>query len=352
MPDSGSASPNDLLRRLPAISPEEAVLRGRLFKTRGPLRWSAAGRPFALWCLGEAPESERGQGAVQFQVSVGSEVAMLSLPSRLIQQLLSSIEPALQVDATGDEMLGMLLEHLLAAELQTLETAWNCEIRIARGSQAADQGCLALHLRCEYDGTTHDGVLAVDPALASKLSVLLDRLPSCKAGLSDQLSNLAVTLRLCLGAATLPLRQIEKLGSGDVILPYSPPLIAGEGYVTLADRWRAAASLADSSLTLTEQLHDPKESSMDADNSTNHTRSEIEDSELDDLPVKLVFEIGRCEMTLGELRGLGPGHAFALGRDPEQSVDIVTGGRRIGSGQLVRIGERIGVRVLRLGQDG
>jgi type III secretion protein Q len=57
-------------------------------------------------------------------------------------------------------------------------------------------------------------------------------------------------------------------------------------------------------------------------------------------------------MTLGELRALGPGHAFALGRDPEQSVDIVAGGRRIGSGQLVRIGERIGVRVLRLGQDG
>ena len=73
---------------------------------------------------------------------------------------------------------------------------------------------------------------------------------------------------------------------------------------------------------------------------------------LDELTVKLVFEVGRCDTTLGELRTMAPGHVFALARDPEQAVDIVTGGRRVGTGELVKIGERLGVRVLRLSKDG
>ena len=90
---------------------------------------------------------------------------------------------------------------------------------------------------------------------------------------------------------------------------------------------------------------------MDIDNDGSE-HAEVEDVELDDLPIKLVFEVGRCDMTLGAVRALGPGHVFALERDPAQSVDIVANGRRIGTGQLVRVGERLGVRVLRLGQDG
>ena len=70
---------------------------------------------------------------------------------------------------------------------------------------------------------------------------------------------------------------------------------------------------------------------------------------LDQLPVRLMFELGRLELTLAELETLGPGHVFALGRDEHQPVDILANGKRIGLGEIIAVGDAIGVRVTRLG---
>ncbi|WP_204324245.1 FliM/FliN family flagellar motor switch protein, partial [Stenotrophomonas maltophilia] len=65
------------------------------------------------------------------------------------------------------------------------------------------------------------------------------------------------------------------------------------------------------------------------------------------------FELGRRSLPLSEIRALGAGHVFDLGLDPDQPVDLVANGTRIGRGEIVEIGERVGVRVTRLfGQDG
>jgi type III secretion protein Q len=75
-------------------------------------------------------------------------------------------------------------------------------------------------------------------------------------------------------------------------------------------------------------------------------------SDLDDLPVRLVFEAGRVEVPLAELESLGEGHVFELGRDPGSTVDILANGRRIGAGEIVEVGGALGVRVLWIGRHG
>jgi type III secretion protein Q len=72
------------------------------------------------------------------------------------------------------------------------------------------------------------------------------------------------------------------------------------------------------------------------------------DTDLDDLPVKLVFELGRLELSLGEIRQLVPGALLPLARPLEESLDIVANGRRIGRGALVQLGDSLGVRITRL----
>ena len=72
------------------------------------------------------------------------------------------------------------------------------------------------------------------------------------------------------------------------------------------------------------------------------------DAGLDEIQVKLLFEVGRLEISLGELRTLAPGHVFELGRDPRCAVEIVAGARRIGYGEVVQIGDALGVRVVRI----
>ena len=72
----------------------------------------------------------------------------------------------------------------------------------------------------------------------------------------------------------------------------------------------------------------------------------------DDIPVTLVFEAGRRELTLGELRRLAPGAVLDLGRGASEPIDIRANGRRIGSGELVEIDGALAVRVLRIFANG
>ncbi len=76
--------------------------------------------------------------------------------------------------------------------------------------------------------------------------------------------------------------------------------------------------------------------------------SGLHDSDMDDLPVRLVFELGRAQLSLGELQRPGPGALVPLGRPPDEPLDIMANGRRLGRGTLVQIGDSLGVRIVSL----
>ncbi len=76
--------------------------------------------------------------------------------------------------------------------------------------------------------------------------------------------------------------------------------------------------------------------------------TEFSDPDLDDLPVRLVFEAGRVEFSLGELQRLAPGALVPLGRPVDEPIDIMANGRRLGRGTLVQIGDGLGVRIVSL----
>jgi type III secretion protein Q len=71
-------------------------------------------------------------------------------------------------------------------------------------------------------------------------------------------------------------------------------------------------------------------------------------SSLGDMKVRLVFEVGRAELSVAEIERLGPGHVFELSRASDGHVDVIAGGRVIGSGEIVKIGDDIGVRLKRI----
>jgi type III secretion protein Q len=67
---------------------------------------------------------------------------------------------------------------------------------------------------------------------------------------------------------------------------------------------------------------------------------------LDTLPVHLVFEAGHKQLTLAELKRLEPGYTFELDQPADRPLTIRANGQAVGVGELVQIGDRIGVRVL------
>lgn len=68
------------------------------------------------------------------------------------------------------------------------------------------------------------------------------------------------------------------------------------------------------------------------------------------LPVLVEFELGRLELTLGELAALQPGYVFPLPAFVEgANVTIRANGRASGRGELVAVGDTLGVRLVSWG---
>lgn len=67
------------------------------------------------------------------------------------------------------------------------------------------------------------------------------------------------------------------------------------------------------------------------------------------IPVALTVEVGRIQMTVEQLLKLEPGNLIELDIYPENGVDLTINGKVVGKGELIRIGETLGVRIMQLG---
>lgn len=66
----------------------------------------------------------------------------------------------------------------------------------------------------------------------------------------------------------------------------------------------------------------------------------------ENLPMLISVEVGRVQMSLAQLMQLAPGNILELNVKPENGVDLVVSGRCIAKGELLKIGDALGVRIL------
>ena len=64
------------------------------------------------------------------------------------------------------------------------------------------------------------------------------------------------------------------------------------------------------------------------------------------LPLPFQPELGRSSLTVGEIVALAPGSIIKLSRPLGEKIDINVAGVRFGSGELVRMGGVLSVRVI------
>lgn len=68
-----------------------------------------------------------------------------------------------------------------------------------------------------------------------------------------------------------------------------------------------------------------------------------------ELPLTVIVEVGRIHLPINKLLDLEPGNIIEGDIHPENGVDLVVNNKLIGKGELIRIGETLGVRILDLG---
>jgi type III secretion protein Q len=175
---------------------------------------------------------------------------------------------------------------------------------------------------------------------------------------ATHVSEITVPGRLQIGEKTVSVTTLDSLRPGDIILrAVSDDVAAFLKHTSESGRvqavWgrygtrqlRAAATLTGNVLTLSEnpimshdhQFNAPLTDSIDAP---------VEISQLD-LPLKL--EIDTVSMPVAQLSALRAGYVLELPTAvPDARIRLVTYGQTIGFGELVSVGEHLGVRLVQL----
>jgi flagellar motor switch protein FliN/FliY len=93
-----------------------------------------------------------------------------------------------------------------------------------------------------------------------------------------------------------------------------------------------------------------EESIVETDTELSSTGSVVETKKVDlnELPVTLKIEVGRLHMSVRKLLDLQAGNLLEIDVRPEDGVDLVVNGKCIGKGELIRLGDALGVRILDL----
>ena len=63
------------------------------------------------------------------------------------------------------------------------------------------------------------------------------------------------------------------------------------------------------------------------------------------LPLPLQPELGQCSLTVAEILALAPGSLIKLTRPLGEKIDINVAGARFGSGELIRMGGVLSLRI-------
>lgn len=76
--------------------------------------------------------------------------------------------------------------------------------------------------------------------------------------------------------------------------------------------------------------------------------SPVSSSSIEAMSMPIILEVGRIQMSVKQLMEMQPGNMLELDIHPENGIDLVANGTRIAKGEILRIGEVLGVRILEL----
>jgi type III secretion protein Q len=339
------------------VTPSHVSVLNAFYRRRQALTATIGGQPATImsaWPPTPVDASD-GRALVSSRVtlSLDGEEGELSLPRKLVDVLIEGVDPALSLDRLRPDRAAIVIEFALAASLDALEATLGWRLALtsidAPHTGPARPDLVALSFALTFARfCTFICELRLAPGRAVDVIRNLDR----STGFVSADVDLPVQVSLRFAAATLTVGDVHDLSPGDVVVVDEHCGADGSAVAVIAEHLVAPIELNSAGGVLaahpTRGCGSPWEWSMD-NNKSEPSRHPVPDAlGLDELPLRIVFEIGRLELSLGDIRQMAPGTVLPLVRPFDEALDIVANGRRIGRGEIVRVGDSLGVRVIRL----
>lgn len=333
---------------LQTVAPADVGAVNAFYRRRAAAQVAIAGKTVAIAAIWPAPNSaDQPQCAIGF--TAGDTVGQLRLPLSVVERGLAGIDGTIDMKRLAPAHAALLLETAFEDDLQWIEGKLDERIEItsvALGNAVSGETPFAFVLT-GVDETIGCVLTANDVGLAVRIGRLLDELDKTRPPIPAEFP-LPVCLRR--GPLAINLGELQSLQVDDVVL-FSDAEEGRMAALVIAERLYAPVALtADGPQLLaapTAIAGSNWEWTMNQ-NTQPPAGQTLEESTLDELPVALAFEVGRTAMPLGEVRQLAPGAIVPLADVAEATVDILANGRRVGRGEIVRIGESLGVRIVRM----
>ena len=169
--------------------------------------------------------------------------------------------------------------------------------------------------------------------------------------------NLAISAQI--GHTQLSLSQWEKIAVGDFLIldacSYSPHTAKGTATLFLEQTPLFTVICKPTNCKIIDYAY--QEESMDEDfeeedMSEEETTQELEEPliPVPDVPLTMHVEIARMRISLKKLTQLKPGNVIELATRPEQGVKLTLNGKVTAKGELIQLGDVLGVKILQIGE--
>lgn len=325
---------------LQTYDPQWTDLHNRLHRHRQPWQGQFLDQPISVqW----STATQAVEPLFDIHLALGETTVVLQMPAQALE---ASGQAGHGLEALEGLAGSMLLELALLSLIEPLEQLSGHSIRVLDQSGRADAATisaafpLALMLRVQLaQGSPWTLPLRMNAESASLIAGLFDQYVTPTP---QPVAAVRVPLTVDSGEAQLSLAELRSLRPGDVLMLDDWP--AAQVRLVLAHRLQARADRKGDTLILLESLTAVsflKETPM-----TETAVGPSPDATLDELPLTVVCQVGSVEMSLAQLRELGAGSLLPLAPRLHDGVDLMVNGRRVGQGQLVKIGDGLGVRVL------
>lgn len=338
---------------LPSMSRTEADRLNRIARWRVPLPL-AGNEAYSLHRLErEAPEPERPVDRLLVSLSIGDDPLRATMPRPLLVDLVRSLDPKLQLSPLPPpDLMALLLEAVLLPLLDVLERNSGRTISLHEvaeppdAAQPAEAG-VGAGLLVGLRGPGLHQSLTVDATIGA-----VDRLLLIWPVGQRPLDALPVEAVLLAGSTSLPVRLLRSLRAGDAVLlqdqaaALSPDGAPSVMRLVVADTFHARVRVVQGRWRLDAPLQPTTRAGQILSDNANSDPAGVAPAvaDLDEIPVRLVFEAARLELSLGALRQIGAGSVLDVDAVPG-TVRILVNGRRVGAGELVSIDGRAGVRI-------
>lgn len=250
------------------------------------------------------------------------------------------------------ENLGLALtENAMDALLTQAENALSSKITLQSLSVEQNSRLYTLPVgfelmeanRAKPEGSnirTISGLLMLEERL---YPLLQERMRFWPSNRNEQWETLETRVHLEIGRTRLAIEDINKLSVSDVLLPDSNDFRNNKQL-----RLRLMADLAcGAQLNISEEQQKTLTIITDWNAMTDeaqHSNAE----QINKVPVQLTFDLGHKTMSFNELKQLRPGYVMDLPGNLPEVVKIRAQNKQIGTGELVEIDGRIGIRILSL----